>query len=186
MSDTTTSIPVTTLVPASKIKLNPKNPRLIKDYQYKRLVESIKRFPQMLEIRPVVVDAGMVILGGNMRYRAAKEAGLKQIPIIKADQLTEDQKQEFIIWDNVADGEWDWDILANEWNEQGLKDWGLDIPIEWNIKEKEIDESIADGLILKSKWVLTFPTEAESIMLKYMEQIKQELPELEWKEGHIV
>ena len=116
------------LVKISEVKLNPNNPRLIKDDKFKKLVQSIKDFPEMLNIRPIVVNQDMVILGGNMRYKACKEAGLKEIPIIIAD-LTEDQQREFLIKDNVSGGEWDWEVLANEWDNEQLEAWGLDIPI---------------------------------------------------------
>jgi hypothetical protein len=113
----------------TKIKLNPNNPRLIKDDKFKKLVQSIKDFPEMLEIRPIVVNKDMIILGGNMRYKACKEAGLKQVPIIIAD-LTEDQQKEFLIKDNTSGGEWDFDLLANEWDADKLEAWGLDLPID--------------------------------------------------------
>jgi hypothetical protein len=112
----------------SEIKSNPNNPRLIKDDKFKKLVKSIQGFPQMLELRPIVVNDDMVVLGGNMRLKACKEAGLKEVPIIKASDLTEEQQKEFIIKDNVGFGEWDWDMLGNEWDAQELTDWGLDIP----------------------------------------------------------
>ena len=106
---------------------NPDNPRVIKDYKFKKLVDSIKEFPEMLEKRPVVVDENNMILGGNMRYKAALEAGLKEISIIVADDWTEKQKKEFLIKDNVNYGDWDWDILANVWENKDLNDWGLDV-----------------------------------------------------------
>jgi hypothetical protein len=112
-------------VKINSIKTNPKNPRLIKDDKFKKLVKSIKEFPQMLELRPIVVDENNIILGGNMRYKACIEAGLKEIFILKAEDLTEQQKNEFIVKDNVGFGEWDWDILANEWDTDKLQDWGL-------------------------------------------------------------
>jgi ParB-like chromosome segregation protein Spo0J len=108
---------------------NPTNPRIIKDDKFKKLVKSIQEFPQMLELRPIVVDSNMVVLGGNMRLKACIAAGLKEVPIIVADQLTDAQKGEFIIKDNVGFGEWDWDLLANEWDVEALTDWGLDLPI---------------------------------------------------------
>ena len=107
---------------------NPSNPRIIKDYKFKKLVKSIQEFPEMLELRPIVVDSNMVVLGGNMRLKACIAAGLKEVPIIVADQLTEEQKAEFIIKDNVGFGEWDWDQIANEWEIEKLDAWGLDIP----------------------------------------------------------
>lgn len=109
---------------------NPSNPRIIKDDKFKKLVKSIQDFPQMLELRPIVVDANMVVLGGNMRLKACKAAGLKEVPIVIADNLTEEQQAEFIIKDNVGFGEWDWDLLANEWDEQLLQDWGLELPFD--------------------------------------------------------
>lgn len=123
-------------IPISKIKKNPKNPRLIKDAKFDKLVKSIQEFPQMLEIRPIVVNTDMVILGGNMRFEAAKKAGLKEVSIIIADQLTADQQAEFIIKDNVGFGDWDWDALANEWDEELLDEWGLDIP-NWNTENEK-------------------------------------------------
>lgn len=113
-------------VKISAVKPNPKNPRLIKDHKFKKLVQSIKDFPEMLEKRPIVVDENMIVLGGNMRLKACVEAGLKEVWIDVAN-WTEEQKQEFIIKDNVGFGEWDWEILANEWNPDQLTDWGLDI-----------------------------------------------------------
>ena len=115
------------LVKITEVKVNPNNPRLIKDDKFKKLVQSIKDFPEMLNIRPIVVNQDMIILGGNMRYKACKEAGLKEIPIIKTD-LTEEQQREFLIKDNTSGGEWYWEVLANEWNAEQLADWGLDIP----------------------------------------------------------
>ena len=110
------------------IKSNPENPRVIKDEKFAKLVKSIKEFPQMLEIRPIVVNDEMVVLGGNMRLKACIEAGLTEVPIIKASSLTPEQQKEFIIKDNVGFGEWDWDILANDWDAEKLTDWGLEIP----------------------------------------------------------
>jgi ParB-like chromosome segregation protein Spo0J len=123
-------------VKLSEIKPNPKNPRLIKDEKFKKLVKSIKDFPQMLELRPIVVDENNIILGGNMRYKALKEAGYKEVTIVRANELTEEQKDEFIVKDNVGFGEWDWDSLANEWDVEKLDDWGLDVPI---FKDDEIE-----------------------------------------------
>ena len=113
----------------SKIKSNPNNPRLIKDYKFRKLVKSIKEFPEMLKLRTIVVDENNIILGGNMRYKACIEAGLKEIYVIQADDLSEDQKKEFIIKDNSSFGEWDWDVIANEWDIKDLNDWGVDMPI---------------------------------------------------------
>lgn len=116
-----------TKVKIGSIKPNPNNPRIIKDDKFEKLVRSIKEFPEMLQIRPIVVNGDNIVLGGNMRLRACKEAGLKEVYIIKADHLTEEQQREFIIKDNVSGGEWDWDLIANEWDEEQLTEWGLDI-----------------------------------------------------------
>lgn len=115
------------------VKLNDKNPRIIKDDKFKKLVKSIQEFPEMLKIRPIVVDEGMVVLGGNMRLRACQEAGLKKVFIIKASELTEQQKKQFVIKDNVTFGEWDWETISNEWDEAELSEWGFDVP-NWNDK----------------------------------------------------
>ena len=115
-------------VKISAIKSNPNNPRLIKDEKFAKLVQSIREFPEMLRLRPIVVNDDMIVLGGNMRLKACKEAGLKVVPIIKASDLTEDQQRQFIIKDNVGFGEWDWEMLANEWDADKLGEWGLDLP----------------------------------------------------------
>jgi hypothetical protein len=130
----------------TEVKLNPNNPRLIKDSNFKKLVQSIKDFPEMLDIRPIVVNSDMVILGGNMRFKACKEAGLKEVPIIVADSLTEEQQREFLIKDNVSGGEWDWDLLANEWNAEQLEEWGLDL-IGFDLDSDELgtDFTLPDG-----------------------------------------
>jgi len=122
-----------------EIKPNPSNPRIIKDDKFKKLVKSIQDFPQMLELRPIVIDENNIVLGGNMRLKACIEAGLKDVPVKQAKDLTEEQKKEFIVKDNVGYGEWDWDDLANNWDEQLLTEWGLDLPNFTNndIKEKE-------------------------------------------------
>jgi DNA modification methylase len=133
----------------SEVKLNPNNPRLIKDDKFKKLVQSIKDFPEMLNIRPIVVNQDMIILGGNMRYKACKEAGLKEIPVIVTD-LTEEQQREFLIKDNTSGGEWDWEVLSNEWDTDQLEAWGLDLPIDFNTEVFEAEEDDfevpADGI----------------------------------------
>ena len=127
---------------------NKSNPRIIRDSKFVKLVQSIKDFPQMLEIRPIVVDENNIILGGNMRFKACIEAGLKEVFIIKANDLTEEQKHEFIVKDNVGFGEWDWDQLANEWDTDKLQDWGLDLPLDLSVEELEAEEdefNVPDG-----------------------------------------
>jgi hypothetical protein len=112
----------------NEIKPNPNNPRIIKDVKFKQLVKSIQDFPQMLELRPIVIDENNMVLGGNMRLKACIEAGMTDVPVIHANNLSEEKKKEFIVKDNVGYGEWDWDDLANEWNIDELTEWGLDIP----------------------------------------------------------
>lgn len=130
----------------SEVKLNPKNPRVIKDYKFEKLVKSIKDFPEMLKLRPIVVNENNIILGGNMRYRASVDAGLQEVYIVQANNLSEKQQEEFVIKDNSSFGEWDWDILANEWDIKELSDWGLDLPKIYfdEDKEPEIDRDVFD------------------------------------------
>jgi hypothetical protein len=126
-------------VKIGQVKPNETNPRVIRDDKFRKLVESIKGFPEMLKIRPIVVDENMIVLGGNMRLRACKEAGLKDVFIIRANDLTESQKAEFVIKDNASSGEWDWDMLANEWNVTDLDNWALDV---WKIS---LDDEVTEG-----------------------------------------
>ena len=127
-----------------KIKGNPRNPRIIKNDKFKKLVKSIKDFPQMLEKRPIVVDEEMMVLGGNMRLKASKEAGLKEVWIDIAEGWTQEQKDEFVVKDNVNFGEWDWDMLGNEWDNAKLGDWGMDV---WQ-PEEAVDYSALDDIDL--------------------------------------
>jgi site-specific DNA-methyltransferase (adenine-specific) len=131
---------ITQKVSIKEVIPNKSNPRIIKDDKFKKLVQSIKDFPQMLEIRPIVVDENNIILGGNQRFKACIEAGLKEVFILKAEDLTEEQKHEFIVKDNVGFGEWDWDIIANEWDTEKLTDWGLDLPLDLSVEELEAEE----------------------------------------------
>ncbi len=156
-------------VKISDVKTNPKNPRLIKDDKFKKLVKSIQEFPQMLELRPIVVDENNIVLGGNMRLKACIEVGLKEVFIVKADDLTEQQKDEFIVKDNVGFGEWDWDILANEWDTEKLQDWGLDLPIF-----KEYEEIEPSGYDLTQKWFLNIEFENEEDCEKWYNSLIEE------------
>jgi hypothetical protein len=137
-------------VKISEVKTNPKNPRLIKDDKFRKLVKSIQEFPEMLELRPIVVDENNIVLGGNMRLKACKEAGMKEVYIVRAENLTELQKDEFIVKDNVGFGEWDWDMLANEWDAELLNDWGLFVPempteVDYSILDDEdLDNELSD------------------------------------------
>ena len=135
----------------SEIKPNPENPRIIKDEKFKKLVQSIQDFPQMLALRPIVVDENNMVLGGNMRIKAIQEAGYSEVPdewIKKASELTEEQKREFIIKDNIGYGEWDWDVIANEWDEEQLTEWGLDLPVfPEKLQAEENEDDIPDTTI---------------------------------------
>jgi len=131
----------TETISIKKLKPNPANPRTIKDDKFHKLVKSVKDFPQMLEIRPIVVNDQLEVLGGNMRLRACIEAGMKEVTIIRASELTEDQQRRFIISDNNNFGSWDYDALANEWDAGELQEWGVDV---WQ-SQPEIDYSILDG-----------------------------------------
>jgi DNA modification methylase len=146
------------IVQISRVKPNPNNPRIIKDEKFAKLVKSIQDFPDMLNKRPLVcytdTDGQFVVLGGNMRLKAAKECKLKEIPIILADEWTAEQRAEFLIKDNVGFGEWDWEQLANEWDVQQLEDWGLDVPdfegqeLEAQEDDYEIPDVVQTDIVL--------------------------------------
>jgi len=132
-------------VKISDVKSNPNNPRLIKDDKFAKLVQSLKDFPEMANVRPIVVNQDFVVLGGNMRLKAMKEAGWKEVPIEVVD-WSEQQQKEFIIKDNVGFGEWEWDVLANEWEAADLDKWGLDVPgFEEEPEAEEDDFEVPDG-----------------------------------------
>ena len=125
----------------SDVKPNPKNPRIIKDDKFKKLVRSIQEFPQMLEIRPIVIDEEGYVLGGNMRLKASKEAGLTEVPTIRVEDLTEEQKLEFIIKDNANFGDWDWEVLQSNWDMSNVGEWGVDV---FELPS-DVDYSLLDG-----------------------------------------
>ncbi len=133
-------------VKISEVKANPNNPRIIKDDKFKKLVKSIQDFPDMLNVRPIVVNQDMVVLGGNMRLKAIKEAGHKEVTIEVVD-WTEEKQKEFIVKDNVGYGEWDWNDLANNWDSNELIEWGLDIPNfePEKLETEEDDFSVPEG-----------------------------------------
>jgi len=149
------------------IKANPNNPRVIRDDKFKKLVRSINEFPEMLELRPIVVNDDMIVLGGNMRLKACKEAGLNEVAIIKASNLSEAQQKEFIIKDNVGFGEWDWDILANEYDTDELNSWGLDlwkapVEVDYSILDEDEDvEQLLEDLSSGVKKAIQIEFEAE-------------------------
>jgi ParB-like chromosome segregation protein Spo0J len=163
-------------VKISEVKSNPNNPRIIKDDKFQKLVKSIKEFPEMLNIRPIVVNADMVVLGGNMRLKACKEAGIKEVAIIKADELTDEQQKQFIIKDNVGFGEWDWEDLANNWDAEQLTDWGLDIP---NYMELPSEEELTEENKNKPPTIkITFenPEQLQSAEIDIIELIDRKYP----------
>jgi len=135
-------------IPIQEVKPNPDNPRVIKDEKFKKLVQSIKDFPEMLKLRPLVLNKDGVVLGGNMRLKALKEVGIKEVPVLYADELTPEQEKEFIIKDNIGFGEWDWEILANEWDAVELEEWGLDLPVDFKVEPEaeEDDYEIPDTI----------------------------------------
>ena len=165
-------------VKINKVIPNKDNPRLIKDYKFKKLVDSIKEFPEMLEKRPIVVDEDMMVLGGNMRLKACQEAGLKEVDILIAKGWTEEQKKEFIIKDNVGFGEWDWDILANNWDNLLLEKWGLDgVKYDWNnldYIEEELDAPDPSG---KMEIKIIIPDEYKDVKNKLTDDIKNYITE---------
>jgi ParB-like chromosome segregation protein Spo0J len=139
------------------IKPNPNNPRVLRDDKFQKLKQSITEFPKMLSLRPMVIDENNVVLGGNMRLRALQELGFTDIDeawVKRSSDLTEEEKKRFIIADNVAFGEWDWDTLANDWEVVDLEAWGLNIPqfgnmadTDYSDKNKEIDVEELEGLM---------------------------------------
>jgi ParB-like chromosome segregation protein Spo0J len=130
-------------VKISDVKSNPNNPRLIKDDKFLKLVQSLKDFPEMAKVRPIVVNQDFIVLGGNMRLKAMKEAGWKEVPVEVVD-WPEQQQKEFIIKDNVGFGEWEWDMLANEWEAEDLEKWGLDVPVFESEEQEDLSDKITD------------------------------------------
>lgn len=126
-------------LPISKVRPNSENPRYIKDEKFKKLVKSLRDFPEMANVRPIVVNTEMVVLGGNMRLKAMQEAGWKEVPVQVVD-WSEEKQREFIIKDNVGFGEWDWDELANTWDAEDLKEWGLDVWQGHSVNDMSEDE----------------------------------------------
>ena len=170
-------------VKISKVKGNPSNPRIIKNDKFKKLVKSIQEFPEMLKLRPIVVDEDMMVLGGNMRLKASKEAGLSEVWIDIAEGLTEEQKKEFIVKDNVGFGEWDWAMLGNEWNTIKITEWGLDV---WENQDdkNELDAELEwsgmpefnnDDLSPKRQLIISFRNEDD--IKAFATLIKQKITE---------
>jgi hypothetical protein len=166
-------------VAVSKLRANLKNPRIIKDEKFQKLVQSIKDFPEMLELRPIVVDADYVVLGGNMRLKACQAAGLKEVPVAIASDLTPDQQREFVIKDNVGFGEWEWEALANDWDLAELKEWGLaevsSFQTDAQLAERDVDLSIVGDMAERylnnaiRQIVLHYDQETHAAMLHRLE-----------------
>lgn len=160
-------------VKISKVKGNPDNPRIIKNDKFKKLVKSIQEFPEMLKLRPIVVDEDMMVLGGNMRLKASKDAGLKEVWIEVAEGLTEEQKKEFIVKDNVGFGEWEWDMLANEWDSVELAEWGLDVWQNEDDIETTDEFSLPDGEKSNLEQITyTLSSEQSNIIKEAVQEIK--------------
>jgi nitrogen fixation protein len=163
------------MMAVGKLKNNPNNPRIIKDEKFTLLVQSLKDFPQMLNLRPIVVNEQNVVLGGNMRLKAAIELGLKEVPVVVTKGLTKEQEREFIVKDNVPFGQWDFEMLANEWDIEKLAAWGLDVPqfSEINLDEFFEAKNAEDDLQTKDKIVLVYPLdEIEKIKSALMQHGK--------------
>lgn len=161
------------LLKISQIKANPNNPRFIKDEKFKKLVKSIEEFPEMLKLRPIVIDENNMILGGNMRFKACEHLKMKEVWVERAEDLSDEKKNEFIVKDNVGFGEWDWEILGNLFEEDQLGEWGLDIPTiditDYSQHNKELNLS-------------GFENQQYSIKLEYTETdyniVKEKLKEI--------
>lgn len=137
-------------VPIGKVKPNKDNPRFIRDEKFTKLVKSLREFPDMAQLRPLIVNAEMVVLGGNMRLRAMQELKWEKVPVIVAENLTHEQQAEFVIKDNVGFGEWNWEMLANQWDAELLTDWGLDIPnFDGELPEDNPEDSEPNALLVE-------------------------------------
>jgi hypothetical protein len=166
----------TKVMKLTELKENKSNPRVIKDDKFKKLVKSIKEFPKMLEMRPIVVDKDNVVLGGNMRLKACKDAGLTEVPVLSAEHLTLEEQQQFIVKDNLSYGEWDWDSLTKDFDMTALTEWGMDVPsFNMNIMEPEVDYSV-----LGDKMETYINNAIKQIVLYYeTKQYKQVLEKLD-------
>jgi ParB-like chromosome segregation protein Spo0J len=160
----------------SLLKPNPKNPRIIRDDKFKKLVESLRSFPEMMEKRPMVcvtdVDGKLYPLGGNMRLRAIQELGMKEIHdswVVLADDWTEEKRLEFTIKDNASFGEWNYEDLANEWDAEQLSDWGVDVP-----RFADEDESIAKKIEEVERWYLNIEFKNESDVSEWYDKLISE------------
>lgn len=156
----------------SDIKSNPNNPRVIKDDKFEKLIKSIQEFPKMMELRPMVINADNIVLGGNMRLKALKHLGYKEVPdswVKRADELTDEEQRRFIISDNVGFGEHDWEMLKMEWDIEELNDWGLDMP------DFEIEPEGKEQTDLSDQLKETFEVIISAVDEKQQEQIYNKL-----------
>jgi len=162
-----------------QIKPNSSNPRVIKDYKFKKLVRSIQSFPEMLDLRPIVVNEDKVVLGGNMRLRACQEAGLEEVPIIVAKDLNEAKQKEFVVKDNLNYGEWDWDMLANEFDLMELDTYGLDLnPTLFNDTDEESIKGVTDEKF--NDYTIYFTNEQElDIWYEFLKKIRNDFKDQE-------
>lgn len=131
-------------IKVSSIKLNPDNPRKITGTNMDRLVQSLIDFPEMMELREIVVDEDTMALGGNMRTLALRKAGIKLAVVKVVTGLSDEQKREFVIKDNASFGEYDWDLLANAWDDLPLADWGVDLPVDWSVNPNDFEPGTED------------------------------------------
>ena len=165
------------MMKVSKIKSNRSNPRVIKDEKFKKLVKSLQEFPEMMEKRPMVcvtdVDGRIYPLGGNMRLRAIQELGMREIPdtwVMMADDWTEDKRREFTIKDNVGFGEWDWDLLANEWDAYPLAEWGLDV---WTPEKDDQPEISEETYNFGDQWFLSIELDDEKQTQEWYQKLME-------------
>jgi len=159
----------------NKLKTNPNNPRAIRKDQLDKLVKSLREFPEMLEARPIVVDPDFVVLGGNMRLKAAQLAGLTEVPVYVAT-WEEAKHKEFVIKDNLAFGEWDWDMLANEWDAAELEEWGLNVWV--SEEEPTLDELIGEEKNKPATMKITFesPEQLQQAEIDIQELLDRKFP----------
>lgn len=170
-------------VPLAQLKPNPDNPRSITPEKFAKLVASLRTFPQMLELRPLVVTADYTVLGGNMRLQACAEAGIDPVPVVVADDLTPEQQREFIIKDNVALGEWEWSALTAEWDTADLQAWGVDNVALFAVApggpERDIDlptmDQSADSYLNNTirQIVLHYDTDTHADVLARLQRVAQ-------------
>jgi len=168
----------------SNIRVNPNNPRICKDEKFQKLVNSIREFPKMMELRPMVVNSDNIVLGGNMRLKALKELGYKDIPdewVKSAKDLTEDEARRFIIADNVGFGEHDWEVLKNEWDVNELNEWGLEIP---DFDDVELSDEFGEDFSLKDGDKEPFQQMTFTLADEQAEQIKNAITDIKATEEY--